>query len=233
MKKLLLGVFLLLAVGAWGQRGWEAGGWLGASYYFGDLNTNYNLGLPNLAGGLSARLNFNERLCFKFGGNYGEIEANDAMSENIYEKARNLSFRSHIFDFTSQFEFNFLPYIHGSREAFFTPYLFGGFSVFSFNPQAFYQNQWVDLRPLGTEGQFKGEEYYTVQAALAYGGGFKFDLSNAWSVNIEVSARNLFTDYLDDVSTVYPDKRDLLRQRGELAVALSDRSIPVPGVEDS
>ena len=38
----------------------------------------------------------------------------------------------------------------------------------------------------------------------------------------------MFSDYLDDVSTVYPDKDDLLRQRGELAVRLSDRSIDVP-----
>ena len=36
------------------------------------------------------------------------------------------------------FEFNFLPYIHGSRDYFFTPYLFAGFSVFSFNPKAEY-----------------------------------------------------------------------------------------------
>ncbi|MBK8080358.1 MAG: hypothetical protein IPK25_08795 [Saprospiraceae bacterium] len=35
----------------------------------------------------------------------------------------------------------------------------------------------------------------------------------------------LFTDYLDDVSTVYPDKTLLLAKRGQTAVELSDRSL--------
>ncbi len=233
VKKLALGLFLLAAWSLHGQRGWEAGAWGGVSYYFGDLNTNYYLGMPNLAAGVMGRFNFNERVCFKMGASFGRIEASDAVSKNIYEQARNLSFRSQIIEGSAEFEFNFLPYIHGSRDAFFTPYLFAGIAIFSFNPEAEYQGRWVELRPLGTEGQFKGEEYFAVQPALSYGGGFKFDLNAAWSVNLEISARNASTDYLDDVSTVYPDKRDLGRARGDLAVALSDRSIDVPGVNDS
>ena len=91
----------------------------------------------------------------------------------------------------------------------------------------------VELRPLGTEGQFKGEEYYSVSGGLAYGLGIKVDLSYELSLNFELSARSLFTDYLDDVSTVYPDKSDLLKLRSQTAVDLSDRSVDLPGVEDS
>ena len=68
---------------------------------------------------------------------------------------------------------------------------------------------------------------------MVFGGGFKIDLSYEWSLNFEISGRHTFTDYLDDVSTVYADKDDLLQQRGELAVALSDRSLALPGMEDS
>ncbi len=214
------------------QRGWEAGGWVGTSTYFGDLNTNYNLSMPGLAGGIVGRFNFNNRLALKFSGNMGTVMGDDAASKNTFERARNLSFRSRVIEGAAQLEFNFLPYTHGSREEFFTPYLFAGMNVFHFNPEAEYKGEWVELRPLGTEGQFKGEEYYSVNAGLVYGFGFKIDLSYEWSINIELGARTVFTDYLDDVSGFYPDNDDLRRARGDVAADLSDRSILIPGVND-
>jgi hypothetical protein len=215
-----------------GQQGWEAGGWLGVSHYFGDLNNNFRLNDPGYAGGVIARYNFNERVCIKFSGNYGNISGSDADSDNLFEQARNLSFRSVVIDGAAQLEFNFLTYTHGSRDESFTPYLFAGLNAFYFNPQAEYNGQWVDLRPLGTEGQFRGEEYYTTQLGLVYGIGLKVDLSYRWSLNLELSARQLFTDYLDDVSTVYADKDDIEKLRGNVAAALSDRSLLLPGVNE-
>lgn len=208
------------------QRGWELGAWAGASHYFGDLNTSFDLTHPGIAGGLIGRFNFNDRLCLKMGFNYGWLEADDANSQNVFEKQRNLNFRSALADGVMQFEFNFLPFIHGSRTQNFTPYIFGGINVFYFNPHAIYEGKSIALRGLGTEGQFKGEEYYSLQGGLAYGVGLKWSLSEVWSLNLELSARQLFTDYLDDVSTTYPNKRDLFNERGALAVALSDRSLP-------
>lgn len=231
-KCLILSSLIIAACSLFAQRGWEAGGWLGASHYFGDLNTNFYLGSPGVAGGVIARYNFDERICLKFSGNYGVVSADDADSKNIYERARNLSFRSTILDGTAQLEFNFLPYIHGSRDNFYTPYLFGGFSVVKSNPKAELNGVWHELRPLGTEGQFQGEEYYSTTGALALGGGFKLDLSYELSLNLEFGIRRLFSDYLDDVSTVYPDKEDLENLRGSIAVAFSDRSILIPGVND-
>ena len=217
---------------AFAQRGWEAGGWAGVSYYFGDLNTSFDLSRPGLSGGVAARYNFNERVCFKLSGNYGSVSAYDSESDNPFEQARNLSFESILADATAQFEFNFFTYEHGSKDFFYTPYLFAGLTAFYYNPVTEYNGEWVELRPLGTEGQFKGEEYYSVSGAWAYGAGFKIDLSYRWSLNFEVSARRLFTDYLDDVSTVYADKDDLEEIRGELTVALSDRSMLTDGEND-
>lgn len=226
------------------MKGWEIGPWGGVSYYFGDLNTNYRLNHANVAGGILARYNFNDRLAFSLSGNYGKIEAYDSDSRNPFEFNRNLSFESEIWDASALFEFNFLPYIHGSRDNFFTPYLFGGLSVFSFNPKAVYDGpdpiddvspgDLVELRTLGTEGQFKGEEYYTVTAAFTYGIGFKFDLNYDWSINIHIGARSTYTDYLDDVSSSYPDRSDLLKDRGELAVYMSSgKSLEVDGTTTS
>lgn len=234
MKRILL-ILVIISCGlaAHAQRGWEAGGWIGAAHYFGDLNTNYDLTDAGIAGGAIVRYNFNERISLRFGAHYAQLAAYDSDSPNAYERARNLHFKSDIIDGIVGFEFNFLPYVHGSKDYFFTPYVFAGLSFFHYNPKAEYNDEWVELRPLGTEGQFKGEEYYSISAGLAYGMGVKFDLSYRWSVNIELSARSLFTDYLDDVSTVYPDKSDLRRLRGDLAVALSDRSIIIPELSDA
>jgi hypothetical protein len=233
-RKMILGIVLIsMAVVGHAQKGWEAGGWVGASHYFGDLNSELFLGRPGLTGGLNARYNFNKRVCLKMAGNYGRISGYDSDADNLFQQARNLSFRSDILEGLAQFEFNFFTYTHGSKDQFFSPYLFAGLNVFNFNPQAELDGEWIDLRPLGTEGQFKGEEYYITQVGLVYGTGMKFSLSYRWSINIELSARRLFTDYLDDVSTTYPDLEDLERARGEVSAALSDRSLLLPGINET
>ncbi len=225
-KTLLIYLISLLSFASFAQDGWEVGGWIGASHYFGDLNTRFDVLHPGPAVGGIARYNFNTRLCLRFGANYGFIHADDANSKNSFENRRNLSFQSHLFEGMAVFEFNFLPYTHGSRDEYFTPYLFGGFSVFHFNPKAKFDGELVQLQQLGTEGQFQGEEYFLTQPALVYGLGMKWDLTRDWSLNVEFSSRYLFTDYIDDVSGVYPEKDDLESLRGPLAVLLSDRSIP-------
>ncbi len=228
MKNILFASLLfvfLFANNSTAQQGWEAGGWLGMTHYFGDLNTSYALSDPGLAAGVVARYNFNNRICLKMSGNFGVISADDANSPNAFESERNLSFRSQVLDGTAQLEFNFLPYTHGSKDEWYTPYLLAGFSVYNFNPTTKYNDEWVELRPLGTEGQFKGEEYSSTAGALAFGGGLKLDFSYEWSLNIEISGRKLYTDYIDDVSGLYPDLDDLENLRGQVAVDLADRSL--------
>ncbi len=206
------------------QDGWEAGGGGGIAYYFGDLNTRFDLSDPGFMTSAAARYNFNNRLAFTFAANYASISADDSDAINVFERSRNLNFQSDIIEFGGHLEFNFLPYVHGSKDNFFTPYLFSGFSIFSFNPRTLYNGEWLELRDYGTEGQFKGEEYATTAFAFLFGAGLKVDLSYEWSINIELGGRRAFTDYLDDVSGEYPDMEDLRNLRGPVAAALSDRS---------
>ena len=225
LKKTFLLCFILTSgISLQAQEGLEVGGWLGITNYFGDLNTNLRLNRIGPAGGVGFRYNFNERLAVKLSANMGEVEAYDSDSPNIYERARNLHFRSQVADTGLQMEFNFLPYNHGSQDENWTPYLFLGMGVSYFNPQAKMDGDWHELRPLGTEGQFKGEEYYTVSGGWVYGAGFKIDLSYEWSLNIDISARRLFSDYLDDVSGVYPDPDNVQDLRGDFATRFIDRS---------
>ncbi|MBU6341123.1 MAG: outer membrane beta-barrel protein [Bacteroidetes bacterium] len=207
------------------MKGWEVGGWIGASNYFGDLNTNWRLNRAHLAGGALARYNLNDRLCVRLGASVGALSATDADSKNIYEKRRNLSFNTYLAEGAFLFEFNFLPYIHGHRDYFFTPYVVLGPTVYFFNPTAQLNGKTYKLRELGTEGQFRGEEYNTMQGAFLYGIGLKYDLSYRWSISMEVSGRKLFNDYIDDVSGNYADSRDIRSQRGDIAAALADRSV--------
>lgn len=206
------------------QKGWEVGPWIGVSNYFGDLNSNYSLTDPGPAGGLGVRYNFGHRVCLKSSLNYGYVYGNDQDSPNNFERIRNLDFRSHIVDMTNTAEFNFLPYTHGSRYEDFTPYMMVGFSVFYYAPFTYYEGERYYLRPLGTEGQRGTSEYNVISAGITYGGGFKWDINYEFSMNVEFTFRRLFTDYLDDVSTVYPQLSKLAAERGEIAAALSDRS---------
>ncbi len=229
MKKKTLLTFIIamfIGISSYAQMGWEVGGYGGVAYYFGDLNTRFHLGTPGPAAGFIGRYNFNKRLALRFGLHYGSVSADDANSKNSYEQRRNLSFKSNIFEGAAMFEFNFLPLEHGSHDEFFTPYVFAGFSIFKFNPKAELDGEWIELNPLGTEGQFQGDEYFLVSPAFVYGLGIKLSIANAWSLNFELSSRILTTDYLDDVSKTFPDKDDLESLRGETAVIMSDRSIP-------
>lgn len=242
LRLLVIGLFLSNFLSVQAQQGGELGVFTGVAHYFGDLNTDFKITDPNPAFGIVGRYNFNERVSFKVAGGISKVGADDVNSNNTFERRRNLNFQSKILDASAQIEFNFLPYIHGSKDEFFTPYLFAGFAVSQFNPQTTYcvsdpslpvglcpgTTELIDLRPLGTEGQFQGEEYYTTTGSLAFGAGLKVDLNYEWSINVELSARKMFTDYLDDVSTVYPEENDLENLRGPLSIALSDRSLPTP-----
>lgn len=203
---------------------YELGAWAGVSGYFGDLNPNFGVQRLGPAGGILGRVNVNPRVCFKVSANYANVGYEDALTNSEFQQARNLSFQSDIFEGVGQVEFNFLPFISSQYDKFFTPYLFVGGGFFHFNPRTQFNDEWVFLQPLGTEGQGRNEEYSLTQGMLAYGGGFKLALNYAWSINIEASARRLFTDYLDDVSTTYSDPETLENLRGELAVQLADRS---------
>jgi hypothetical protein len=207
------------------QKGYEVGGWIGTSTYFGDLNTTLMPKQLGLAGGLIGRINFNERVSVKTTFNAAKIGADDAQSRNSFERNRNLSFKSNIFNITGGLEFNFFEYEHGSYDKWYTPFLFGGLEMLSFNPKALHEGTWVKLRDLGTEGQGFGDEYGSLSAAFVIGGGFKWDINKDWSFNVEFATRKLFTDYIDDVSTTYVDKGALTLRRGPLAAALADRSL--------
>ena len=190
--------------------------------------------------GAFARYNHSPRLAAKFHLYKGTISGADANASNIQEKSgnflRNLEFETDIYEVGLQLEFNILPYNIRENKQQWTPYVFGGIAGFHFNPRAFYEGRWYDLQPLGTEGQGLpgyGPNYSLYQFSLPAGIGFKIDINNKANFGIEFGMRKTFTDYIDDVSTVYPDIDLLREQRGDLAADLSYRQPEVDGLAPS
>ncbi len=227
MKKFfVLPLFLLFTISVFAQRN-EIGVFLGTSYYLGDLTPSKHFLLTKPAGGIIYRYIFNPRWAIKMNVLYGNIEGNDAVAK--FNEPRNLSFKSRIWELSSQLELNFLPYVTGNTEEdYFSPYIFGGISVFRFNPKAEYNGTWYDLNPLGTEGQGTSEyslkPYSLTNISLPFGLGIKYSIGKIICIGAEWGLRKTFTDYLDDVSTTYADPAILSAENGPISAVLSDRS---------
>ena len=117
-----------------------------------------------------------------------------------------------------------------NRRAAFSPYLFGGLAVLAHNPKAktpispFYDNNWVALQPLGTEGQGQpgyAKPYSLVTYAIPLGMGFTWRINENWNVGIEGGVRITGSDHLDDVGGLFPDPAVL---KNDLARVMSNRT---------
>ena len=183
----------------------------GASYYLGDLNTtHFNNSLP--FGGIVIRKNIDRRFSYKAELLYLNIAADDRVdATDTIAINRGLHFRSSVFELSGQIEFNFLPFEAGNALYTWTPFVYTGLSFFQFNPQA--ENKdglWVNLQELGTEGQGSTSfpertKYPLTQLAIPLGGGLKIAVNPSFNIILEYGVRKTFSDYLDDVSTTYPE----------------------------
>ncbi|MFK8008041.1 MAG: DUF6089 family protein [Saprospiraceae bacterium] len=209
----------------------ELGITLGISAYQGDLSpstSRLNPGQINPMVGIFGKYNFNRIIAVRAGFNYAILSAEDSKSTIETSKIRNLSFRSNIFEGNLMLEINILGYEPYNLEEPWSPYLFAGIAFFHYNPEAKFNDEWVELQPLGTEGQglpdYPDRKPYNLNSfAIPMGGGIKFALSDTWNLGVEGGVRMTFTDYLDDVSSTYVEE-SLLLEKNPLSAALANRS---------
>lgn len=240
MKKILILLLAAMTAGAaYSQDDFLTRGELllsaGGMNYMGDLNNQSVLGKVNLAASAGVRYSLNNRLAVAGGVAYGQIEGGNPDAIEL----RNLSFRSPVYELSAHVEFNFFPYGGGATDWQWTPYIFGGLGAFHFNPQTSYPDNegnetWVDLQPLGTEGQNLNSypdrvRYPLNQFCLPFGVGVKMRVTRWFSLSAEYGFRATWTDYLDDVSTTYVGSAALSAGSpdGGLAAQLADRSSEV------
>lgn len=212
----------------------EIGFNFGTSYYIGDLNPYQHFENNNTLFGLTYKWSPTARHTFRLYGLRTKLEAYDADNNDPVLVNRNLHFKSIIQEFGAAMEINFYEYMIGSKHDNFSPFLYAGLSYMSFNPQGEWDGVWYELNPLHTEGQgsvLMDEPYKLNQLIFPFGMGIKANIGGRMAINLEYGVRKTFTDYLDDVSTVYTNE-DLLREdNGLLSVSLADQSL-VPILPD-
>lgn len=201
----------------------------GAAGYMGDLNqfNPIKLSGPNL--GAFGRINFDPHWGLGLHYNWGRIQAEDAKSNDLNLISRNLSFRTSLHEVAFIGNFNFLDmYSPGSRRRV-SPYLFVGAGGLIFKPNYIYRSPdgsktLYPLRELNTEDLPSVYKNYAI--VIPYGAGVKYKKSENWTLFGQIGYRTVFTDYLDDVSGVYPvgNVRD-----PKSNIELSDRSGEVNG----
>ena len=194
---------------AYGQR-FEIGANAGGAGYIGDLNQFNPLKISGLSAGAYAKINFDPYWGVGVHYNYGKITDNDKWSENEAFRDRNLNFNTTLHEIAFIGSFSFIDmYSPGSRKRF-SPYLFLGIGGVMFNPKAEFNGAQVELRylkdlqgnPYTTEGRTSPYLRYTI--TIPYGAGLKYKKNENWTIFGQLGYRGCFTDYLDDVSGVYP-----------------------------
>lgn len=204
---------------------------LGGSQYFGDLNDNYGFRFVRPAGGAFVRYQLNPYISVKGCVNFTHVGYSDAYSDDPYNKLRNLSFESNIYEGVAQAEFNFFRFSTGEDGSRFTPYLTGGIGFFYYNPYTYYNGDKYYLRSLGTEGQNAGlgTKYSSFAMCIPIGIGVKYWVIPGYNIGFEITDRLTTTDYLDDVSGVYAgaDKFSSDPRNPNPASFLQDRSIEI------
>jgi opacity protein-like surface antigen len=206
---------------------------VGGAHYFGDLNTSGRLNRPKLTVGAFFRKQFGNYIGLRVGAHFAQLGYSDTYNKNNeYQRRRNLSFNSNIFELAVQGDFNFFKFVPGDPHYIFTPYVTFGVGVFSYDPYAYLNGQKVFLRPLGTEGQGNAaypdrKPYNTMALCFPLGVGMKYALNDRMNIGAEIVYRFTTTDYLDDVSKTYvgSDKFPLLPDgSSSQALLLQDRS---------
>lgn len=221
---------------------------LGASNFLGELGGANQIGTffvrdlefkaTRPSAQIGIRYKFNNRFAVKGGLYYQLLSGSDKLTKEPFRNNRNLSFRSHVVELSGQVEFFLTKEQQGARYKIknakgmksydFQSYIFVGAGGFFYNPQARYNGSWVNLQPLGTEGQGLPDgpkKYSLVSVCIPYGIGVKNAINREWSIGLEVGMRKTFTDYIDDVSGVYYDNAAIRAARGDMAADLADPSL--------
>lgn len=204
----------------------DVGVFTGGAFYSGDLNENKldnYLQFLHSANGAFVRWNHG-LVSMKLGFNMAKLSGDDQFGP--YPE-RQLHFRTDLKELALTTQLNLIRW-ETSNYAAITPYLFGGVAVFRFNPEAQYDNKWIELQPIGTEGQgLPGydEPYNLTQFAIPMGLGIKFEMSDRIALSFEFGARKLFTDYLDDIGGTSISYIELSRGSGPEVARISFPSV--------
>lgn len=187
-------------------------GGVGIAYYQGDLRTSVN---KHLGLGPSVSIGALYRLSEHFSAR-GEVRFYQVSADQKYDPnyIQNLSFKTTNPDINIGIQADMFAYNRHKKT---NPYLLAGVGVTYMTPTAVLDGKRGSLAPLHTEGV----KYSRLPLVFMAGIGISTKVSDRWSVGLELCNNFVNSDYLDDVSTVYPDPATL---SSDIARRLSDRS---------
>jgi opacity protein-like surface antigen len=199
----------------------------GLGGYSGELK-NTGFGQTAFAWSIGAKYDLSERLAARANLCFTKLTADDAKSKRTTNLARNLNFTAKLREISLEAQYN----IFSLNERWWTPYVFAGVSGFIAKPYTQLGGTKIYLQPQSTEGQGilpAQKKYSTTNIAIPFGFGGEYALSEDVRVGVEIGYRKTFTDYIDDVSTIYVDPVALAAAKGPTAVALAHRgAAPYP-----
>ncbi len=219
------------------QYAWDVGIHVGGANYLGEMGGkdqprrdfvwDMKLSQTRWAVGGFARRKINRLLSVNTGLMYLRIQGADALTEDYRpRRGRNLNFRNDLIEWYLRPEFTiFQDNDLGGRGRYrldFRLFAYAGIAVFYHNPkgQINREGDFYALQPLQTELV----DYSRIGAAVPVGLGFHFTKKRRHRFGFDLGWRTTFTDYLDDVSTVYEDPSLMPGGVGGLADQLADQS---------
>ncbi|MDX9749829.1 MAG: DUF6089 family protein [Flavobacteriales bacterium] len=223
---------------------------LGASNFLGELGGRDREGSPFVwdlefsqtrpAVNFSYRYYLARKQSVRVNFNYGILAGNDNLTQEAFRHNRNLHFKSDVLELALLYELHLyreelghiydLRGVKGTKASRVGLYFFGGIGGFHFEPKANFNNVWVPLRPLRTEGQgLPGgpEEYSNIGLCIPMGLGIRKAFNKHISGGIELQYTKTFTDYIDDVSGYYYDNAAIREAGGDMAAYLADPNLGI------
>jgi hypothetical protein len=201
MKKIVLSLMIIASAGLFHRvqaqfesvvMEGELGLSLGGAHYFGDINTRAKLNRPKIAIGGFFRKQFSNYIALRVSAHYAQLGYSDIYNKsNDFQRRRNLSYNTNIFELALQGDFNFYKFIPSDPDHRFTPYVTLGVGVFTYDPYAYLNDEKIFLRPLGTEGQGNSlypdrKPYGTMAVCIPFGVGVKYALNERMNVGAEI-----------------------------------------------
>ena len=228
--RIILSLFIpLLFVAGIRAQTWYVGFGPGVSQYAGDIPDRSAQAL--FRGTASGGFHYHNggRLHFSLTGMATQLRALDANTDILV--SRGLSFTTWLSEGALMGRYDLLMASEGRLRG----YVTAGAAVFYANPWTFAgSGQKVSLYPLSTGGQglsqYPGvKEHHKINASIPFGAGIDLAFYKRTRLELDFILRKTFTDYIDDIGSIYPDRNVLLNARGAAAVAYAWRgSGPYP-----
>ncbi|HTF04715.1 MAG TPA: DUF6089 family protein [Bacteroidia bacterium] len=232
MRKLvLIATLLALPLLSKAQYYWDFGGGFGAANFLGEMGgdeltrrdfiADLKLQQTRTAINGFARYKISPMFSVKAGITWAVVRGADSLSSNPPRHYRNLTFKNNLVEALAEcqfffYEVNDLGHTYRYKDNF-RAYIGLGVGAVYHNPKGFYQGEWVNLRPLTTEGI----RYTQVTLVIPASAGFYFTINKRHRIGWNLCWRTTFSDYLDDVSGQYADPSLL---PSDMSAIMADRT---------